>query len=366
MECHPRVGGDDKIDFFYFEIPAFAGMTIFLPLTTYYLLLTTMNNIGIIGLGHCLPERVLTNHDLEKLVDTSDEWITTRTGIKERRIADKGTNNSDLATQAGIEAIKAANLTPADIELIIVTTISPDSNFPSVACLVQKAIKADNAAAFDISAACSGFLYGITTAKQFLQSGMYKNALVIASEKITDLIDWNDRGTCVLFGDGAGACVLGEVDGGHGIIADFMHAQGEFGELMAVKNENRLPLDQKKQLIQLPYVVMQGKELFKIAVNSMALAVEKALEKAGLKLSDIDLVVPHQANDRIITAVAKKLDVPKDKFFINIHKYGNMSAASIAVALYEAEKQGAVKKGDHVALVTFGAGLVSAANIVKW
>ncbi|MBZ0167776.1 MAG: ketoacyl-ACP synthase III [Candidatus Omnitrophica bacterium] len=325
-----------------------------------------MKHIGILGLGHCLPERILTNHDLERMVETSDEWITSRTGIKERRIAGKEQPNSDLATGAAREALANSGIAAEDIDLIIVATISPDSNFPSVACLVQKALGARKAAAFDLSAACSGFLYALTTAKQFLAAGTYQNALVIASEKITDLIDWNDRGTCVLFGDGAGACVLGAVDTGHGIISDFMHAQGEFGELMAVVSDGREPMDQKRELIRLPYVVMQGKELFKVAVNSMALAVEEALKKAGMDLHDIDLVVPHQANDRIITAVAKKLDVPKERFFINIDRYGNMSAASIAVALYEANEQGFLKKGDHVALVTFGAGLVSAATIVKW
>lgn len=325
-----------------------------------------MKNIGILGLGHYLPAKILTNHDLEKMVDTSDEWITTRTGIKERRIAGRTEKNSDLAIRAALEAVANSGISPEDIELIIVTTISPDSNFPSVACLVQKAIGARKAAAFDISAACSGFLYGITTAKQYLAGGLYKNALVIASEKITNLIDWNDRDTCVLFGDGAGACVLGQTAAGKGIIADFMHAQGEFGELMSVVSDGRDPMDQKRELIRLPYVVMQGKELFKIAVNSMAEAVEQCLKKAGMGLHDIDLVVPHQANDRIISAVAKKLDIPKEKIFVNIHKYGNMSAASIAVALYEAKEEGAIKEGDTVALVTFGAGLVSAANIVRW
>jgi len=299
-------------------------------------------------------------------VDTTDEWITTRTGIKERRLAGKEEKNSSLATKAAKEALKNAKLDPAKVELIIVSTISPDSNFPSVACLVQKAIGARNAAAFDISAACSGFLYGITTAKQFLLSGLYKNALVIASEKITDLIDWNDRATCVLFGDGAGAAVLGPVRGNKGIVADYLHGQGHYGDLMAVITESREPLDKLNKLMPLPYVVMQGKELFKVAVNSMAEAVLIAAKKAGIKLSDIDLVVPHQANDRIISAVANKLMLPKEKIFVNIDKYGNMSAASIAVALYEAHKKKRIKKGDTVALVTFGAGLVSAANIVKW
>jgi len=325
-----------------------------------------MSNIGIIGLGHKLPKRKLTNKDLEKMVDTTDDWIMTRTGIKERRIASKFEKNSDLATGAAKQALKNAKIPASKIELIIVCTISPDSNFPSVACLVQKAIGANKATAFDISAACSGFLFGITTAKQYLQSGMYKNALVIASEKISDLIDWSDRGTCILFGDGAGACVLGKVPGKRGIISEYMNAQGQYGDLMSVVSDTRDPFEKKRELIKLPYVVMQGKELFKIAVNSMADAVGIALKKANLKLSDVDLVVPHQANDRIISAVTKKLNVPKDKFFINIHKYGNMSAASIAVALYEAHKVGRIKRGDVVVLVTFGAGLVSAANVVRW
>jgi len=325
-----------------------------------------MSNVGIIGLGHFLPKKILTNADLEKLVETTDEWIITRTGIRERRVAAVDEKNSDMAIKAAKEAVKAAALSPAEIELIIVTTISPDSNFPSVACLVQKAIGAKHAAAFDISAACSGFLYGITTAKQFIDNGVYKNALVIASEKITNLIDWNDRTTCVLFGDGAGACVLGKVKEGSGIISEYMHAQGQFGDLMAVLIDEPDSFTKTNGDNDKPYIVMQGRELFKVAVNSMANALEIAAKKAKVKIQDIDCVIPHQANDRIISAVAKKLGVPKDKIFINIHKYGNMSAASIAVALYEAEKEGRIQKGNLVALVAFGAGLVSAANIVRW
>lgn len=325
-----------------------------------------MKNVGIISVGKFLPARVLTNHDLEKIVETTDEWIVTRTGIRQRRIAGKHERNSFLAINAAKEALKGARLDPSKVELIVVATISPDSNFPSVACLVQKAIGAHKAAAFDISAACSGFLYGITTAKQFIANGHFKNALVIASEKITSLIDWNDRSTCVLFGDGAGACVLAPVTGKRGIVADYIHAKGEFGELMQVKVEDREPLSQEKKVMPLPYVQMQGQELFKIAVNSMAEAVEIAVRKAKLKLADIDVIVPHQANDRIISAVAKKLAVSKEKIFINIDKYGNMSAASIAVALYEAVQSKRIKKGDNVVLVAFGAGLVAAANVVKW
>ncbi len=325
-----------------------------------------MSNVGIIGLGHHLPKTRLTNRDLEKMVETSDDWIMTRTGIRERRIAGKDEKNSDMAVKAGREALRNAKLDPEKLDLIIVATISPDSNFPSMACLVQKAIHAHHAAAFDLSAACSGFLYALTTAKQFIQNGLYRNALVVASEKITSYVDWNDRNTCVLFGDGAGACVLAPVQGNRGILSEFMHAQGRFGDLMMVVAGEREILDQKTKVITLPHIAMQGKELFKVAVNSMAEAVTIAVKKAKLKLSDIDCVVPHQANDRIISAVAKKIGIPKDEFFINIDKYGNMSAASIAVAIYEAVEQKRVKRGDNVALVTFGAGLVSAANVVRW
>jgi len=324
-----------------------------------------MKNTGIISLGKYLPSRIVTNHELEKLVDTSDEWITTRTGIKERRMVSKGEKTSHLAIGAAKEALKNAQLDPANVELIVVGTISPDSHFPSVACLVQKAIGAKKAAAFDVSAACSGFLYALTTAKQFVQNGSVKNALVIAAETFTSIIDWNDRSTCVLFGDGAGACVIAPVKGA-GIMSDYLHSQGECAHMMEVIVETAEPLNQKIKTIKKPYVVMQGQELFKIAVNSMAEAVDIAVKRAGLKISDIDCVVPHQANDRIISGVAKKLKIPKEKFFINIHRYGNMSAAAIAVALYEAVEEGRIKKGDNVALVTFGAGLVTAANVIRW
>ena len=325
-----------------------------------------MKNVGIISLGHYLPKRVLSNFDLEKMVETSDEWILSRTGIKQRRIAGKDEKNSGMAIKAGREALKNASLDPGKVELIVVATISPDSSFPSVACLVQKAIRAPFAAAFDISAACSGFLYALTTAKQFIQNGVYKNALVIASEKVTTYVNWNDRNTCVLFGDGAGACVLKPVAGRRGILSDYIHAQGHFGDLMMIVAEEREPLDQKTKMITLPHIAMQGQELFKVAVNSMAAAVAIAVKKAGLNLEDIDCVVPHQANDRIISAVARKLRLPKEKIFINIDKYGNMSAASIAVALYEAVKKKRIQRGDNIVLVTFGAGLVSAANVVRW
>lgn len=326
-----------------------------------------MTNVGILGLGVYLPKQRLTNQDLERMVDTTDEWIRTRTGIVERRIADVSEKTSDLATEAAKQALKDSHLTPDQIDLIIVATISPDSHFPSVSCRVQKNIGASKAAAFDLSAACSGFLFALTTAKQYVMSGMYRHVLIIAAEKISSLIDWKDRATCVLFGDGAGACVIGPVSSG-GIIADYMLAYGEGGDLMQVVVEDkRSPFVPNQEIItKLPYVVMQGQELFKIAVNSMADAVDQVLKKANLNKSDIAMIVPHQANDRIISAVAKKLEIPKEQIFINIDKYGNMSAASISVALFEAVKSGAIRKGDKVVLVTFGAGLVAAANIIQF
>ena len=326
-----------------------------------------MISVGFKGFGIYVPTKVLTNFDIEKIVDTTDEWIRARTGISERHIAAPNELTSDLATKAAVNALKDAKLKPEDVDLIIVATISPDSSFPAVACIVQKNIGAHKAFAFDISAACSGFLFALTTAKQYILSGMAKNALVIAAEKITTLIDWKDRSTCVLFGDGAGAVVIGPVKEG-GVIADYMLSYGEQGDLMKVVAESaRSPFAPlQDQSVKLPYVVMQGQELFKMAVNSMAEAVDQVLSKAGLSKDDVDMVVPHQANDRIISAVAKKLKIPKEKIFINIDRYGNMSAASISVALYEAVKTGKIRKGQTVVLVTFGAGLVAAANVVKW
>ena len=325
-----------------------------------------MKNVGFIGLGCYLPPTRLTNADIEKMVDTSDEWITTRTGIKERRIVSKGEKTSHLATLAAKDVLKNAKLNPASVDLIIVATITPDSSFPSTACLVQKAIGAKHATAFDVSAACAGYLYAVTMAEQCIKTGLYKNALIIAAETISSLIDWKDRDTCVLFGDGAGACVLGQVYGDKGIVSDFLESEGEQSDLMrVVMPEGRHPSSRSDGKTHLPFVRMQGQELFKIAVNSMAHAAQMAIKKAGIEISQIDCVVPHQANDRIISAVAKKLNIPNDKFFINIDRYGNMSAASIAVALYEAVEHKRIRRGDYVLLVAFGAGLVSAANVVR-
>ena len=282
-----------------------------------------MKNIGILSVGHFVPKRKLTNLDLEKMVETADDWIVTRTGIKERRIADQSETTSVMAAKAAKQALKNADMHSDDIDLIIVATTSPDSNFPSVACRVQKAIGAKHAAAFDVSAACSGYLYAMTTAKQYILSGMFKNALVIAADKFSNLVDWNDRSTCVLFGDGAGACVLGWKRGNHGIMADHIHAEGSHAGMMYVDHDEPVPLDQAHPKMRKPHIIMHGQELFKCAVTSMAQGVATVAKKADVELDDIDLVVPHQANDRIISAVARKAKIPKDKFFINIHKDGN-------------------------------------------
>ncbi|HOD12116.1 MAG TPA: beta-ketoacyl-ACP synthase III [Candidatus Omnitrophota bacterium] len=325
-----------------------------------------MTPVQITAVGHYVPSRKLTNADLEKIVDTSDEWIVTRTGIKERRIAGEHEKTSHLAIEAARQVLHNAKIAASKIDLIIVATTSPDSNFPSVACLVQKALGARSAIAFDVSAACTGFIYAISVAHQFLLAKTYKNALVIAADRLTTMIDWQDRNTCVLFGDGAGACLLESGDK-KGILAEHLESYGEYGELMKIiVPETRHPLKPKHANGVLPYIQMQGPELFKIAVNSMADCVEKALEKAKITISEVACVVPHQANDRIISAVAKKLDIPKEKFFINIEKYGNMSAASAAVALFEAVELGRIRKGDYAVLVAFGAGLVAGAIVIKW
>lgn len=323
--------------------------------------------VGIIGLGHYLPERVVTNADLERMVDTSDEWITTRTGIKQRRLADKGTATSDIAALAAAEALKDAGLNPKDLELIIVGTITPDMQFPSTACFVQAKIGAAGAAAFDVSAACSGFIYAIAVAEGLIKTGQYKNALVIGAEVLSSIVDWQDRNTCVLFGDGAGAAVLAPVDEG-GILSVHLGADGNGAELLNVPaGGSRIPADIDTVKNKMHYLKMSGNEVFKLAVKAMADAADKAAKKAGItSVEGIDLIIPHQANIRILMAVANRLKLPESKLFLNVEKYGNMSSASTAVALYEAVKTGKVKKGDNILLVAFGAGLTWAGSVIKW
>jgi len=325
-----------------------------------------MKNIGIIGVGEYLPKKILTNQDLEKMVDTSDEWIITRTGIKERHIAADGECTSDLAIKAAQEALHNAHLKAEDIDLLIVATVTPDMPLPAVACIVQNALGAKNAASFDISAACAGFVYALSIAHQFLAQGTYKKALLIGAETLSSVTDWKDRNTCVLFGDGAGAVVLSEVSSG-GIIATHLSCDGsKIGLLNIPAGGSRKPASSKTLEAREHYVKMEGNELFKIAVNTMTNAAQQVLKKAGLTFSDVDLVIPHQANSRIIMAVAKKLGIAEDKIYLNIEKCGNMSSASTATALVEAVKKGRVKKGDIILLDAFGAGLVCGASIIKW
>lgn len=323
-------------------------------------------NAGIIGLGKYLPKKRLTNRDIEKMVDTSDEWIVSRTGIKERRLAAKDEATSDMAIKAAKDALKDAGIKAEKIDLIIAATISPDMPFPSVSSIVQNAIGANHCACFDLSAACAGFVYGLVNAQQFILSGTYKNVLVIGAEKISYAVDWQDRSTCVLFGDGAGAAVVSSVKKG-GILSTHLGCDGAGGPLLMIPaGGTRLPASHETIDNKLHYIKMQGNELFKVAVNSMADAARIALKKAGLALNDVDCFIPHQANSRIIGAVAKKLGLSEEKIYLNIDKYGNMSSASVIVAFCEAVRSGRVKKGDIVLLDVFGAGLVWGACVIKW
>jgi len=325
-----------------------------------------MRKVGIIGVGEYLPKKVLTNADLEKMVDTSDEWITTRTGIKQRRLAAKDEATSDLAIKAARQALRDAHLKPEDIDLVIVATITPDSSFPSVACILQNALAIKNAACFDVSAACAGFVYALSVAQQFIACGAYKNALVVGAEKLSSVTDWKDRNTCVLFGDGAGAVVVSGVKSG-GILSFYLDSDGSKKHLLMMPaGGSRMPASRQTLAKRLHYLKMEGNELFKLAVTLMAQAAQEALKRAGLECKDLDLVIPHQANIRIIMAMAKKLGLPKEKIYLNIEKYGNMSSASTATALVEAVKKGKIKKGDIVLLDAFGAGLVWGSCVLKW
>ncbi|MBM3244933.1 MAG: ketoacyl-ACP synthase III, partial [Candidatus Omnitrophica bacterium] len=322
-----------------------------------------MKRVGIIGVGEYLPKKVLSNKDLEKMVDTSDEWITTRTGIKERRIAAKNEATSDLAIKAGLEALKEAKVKPENVDLIIVATITPDMQFPSTACIVQNALGASNAISFDISAACAGFVYALVVASQFIARGACKNALVIGAETLSGVTDWEDRNTCVLFGDGAGAAVLSETKSG-GILSSYLGGDGSIYDILMIPaGGSRMPASKETLDKKMHFIKMRGNELFKLAIKAMHEAACVALERAGLKAGDIDLVIPHQANIRIITQVARKLGLSAEKIYLNIEKCGNMSSASTATALCEAVREGRIKKGSVVLLDAFGAGLVWGACI---
>ncbi|PFL20031.1 MULTISPECIES: beta-ketoacyl-ACP synthase III [Bacillus] len=307
-------------------------------------------NVGILGIGRYVPEKVVTNHDLEKIVDTSDEWIRTRTGIAERRIADDTIDTSYMAVEASKKALEDAGISGEDIDLILVATVTPDRAFPAVACVIQEAIGAKHAAAMDLSAACAGFMYGMITAQQFIQTGTYKNVLVVGSDKLSKIVDWNDRNTAVLFGDGAGAIVMGAVSEGKGILSFELGADGSGG----------------KHLYQDEYVMMNGREVFKFAVRQLGDSCLRVLEKAGLTKEDVDFLVPHQANIRIMESARERLNLPKEKMSMTIEKFGNTSASSIPIAMVEELQNGRIQDGDLIILVGFGGGLTWGAVALRW
>lgn len=326
-----------------------------------------LNSAGILGLGYYVPEKILTNADIEKLVDTNDEWITERTGIKERRICAPEQATSDLSLIAAQRALKDANVSAEELDMIIVATISADSNTPSTACILQDKLGAVNAAAFDLSAACSGFVYGSAIASQFIETGVYKKVLVVGAETLSKFVNWEDRNTCIIFADGAGAAVFGVVEDGYGVLSFDLGADGSGAETIEIPGGgSRHPADQESIDNHMHCLHMNGKETFRFAVKAMGSTVVKSLERAGLTKEDIDYLIPHQANIRIIQSAAKRLHLPMEKVFVNIEKYGNASAASIPIAMAEAEQQGKLKKGEIIALSGFGAGLTWASCIMKW
>lgn len=321
---------------------------------------------GISGLGFHVPEKVVTNRDLERMVETSDEWIRSRTGISERRIAEKGTGTSDLAAKAAVAALKDANLKAEDLGLIIAATTTPDMPLPSCACILQEKIGAKNAAAFDLAAACAGFVYALVTAEQFVKNGTHQNVLVVGADLISSYIDWSDRSTCVLFGDGAGAAVVSPAASG-GILSSTLGSDGRYADLLKIcAGGSRMPASEETVRTKGHYLQMTGSEVFKLAVRGMSDSVLESLEKAGVKLEEVACFIPHQANQRIIDAVGERLSLPKEKVFVNLDKYGNTSAASCVIALTEAVQQGKIKKKDKIVLTTFGSGLVWGAMVIEW
>ncbi|MGO4886822.1 beta-ketoacyl-ACP synthase III [Anaerobacillus sp. MEB173] len=309
-----------------------------------------MNKVGIISVGKFVPENIVTNKDLEERIDTTDEWIQSRTGIKERRLATEDIRTSDMAYYSALEAIEQANITPDMVDLIVVATSTPESSFPSIACMVQDRLGASRAFAFDMSAACSGFVYALVTAQQFIQSGNHQYALVIGAEKYSEILDWNDRNTCVLFGDGAGAVLIGQVSEEKGILSYDLGADGSGG--------SHLYVDQ--------VVKMKGREVYKFAVKKIGESAVTAIQKAGLQQDDVDYLIPHQANTRIIEAARERLGLAEDKVSITLDKYGNTSAASIPISLYDDLQNNKIKDGDTVVLVGFGGGLTWGSVVIKW
>jgi 3-oxoacyl-[acyl-carrier-protein] synthase-3 len=327
----------------------------------------SLRTVSIVGTGSYMPEKRLTNADLMGIVDTTDEWITTRTGIKERRIAAKDEQTSDMASKAALKALDQAGVAPIDVDLILVATATPDMLFPATACFVQKKIGATNAACLDIAAACAGFLFGIEIAQQFITSHTHNTVLVIGAEKLSSITNWTDRNTCVLFGDGAGAAVLQHRGRAHGVISTHIGSDGAFTDILFMPGGgSRCPITKENADQNLATIHMTGKDVYKQAVISMLSASKIALEKAGLTTDDIACVIPHQANLRIIEAIADRLKIPLDRFYVNLDKYGNTSAAAVAMALDEANRTGRIKRGDYVLMVVFGGGLTWASTVIEW
>ncbi|AZV48248.1 MULTISPECIES: beta-ketoacyl-ACP synthase III [Bacillus] len=307
---------------------------------------------GILGVGRYIPEKVLTNHDLEKMVETSDEWIRTRTGIEERRIAADDVYSSHMAVAAAKKALEQAEVSAEDLDMILVATVTPDQSFPTVSCMIQEQLGAKKACAMDISAACAGFMYGVVTGKQFIESGTYKHVLVVGVEKLSSITDWEDRNTAVLFGDGAGAAVVGPVSDDRGILSFELGADGTGGQ--------HLYLNEKG------HTIMNGREVFKFAVRQMGESCVNVIEKAGLSKEDVDFLIPHQANIRIMEAARERLELPVEKMSKTVHKYGNTSAASIPISLVEELEAGKIKDGDVIVMVGFGGGLTWGAIAIRW
>jgi 3-oxoacyl-[acyl-carrier-protein] synthase III len=320
----------------------------------------------ILGTGSFLPEQRINNHDLEMMVDTTDEWITTRTGIKERRICPRGMASSDMGKQASLNACKDAGVSPDDIDFILCSTVTPDMFFPSTACIIQTKLGIKNIPVFDISAACSGFIYGLEIAKNLILGGGYKTGLVLSAETMSRLTDYTDRSICVLLGDGAGAAILRRSDE-EGVLGSYLSADGGYGELLdapAGGSLNPASFDTVEK--RMHFMQMEGSPLFKIAILTMSEAINKLLDRFNLKKEEISIFIPHQANLRIIKGVARNLGIPAEKFYVNIDRYGNMSAACVPIALDEASKKGLIKKDDMVITVAFGGGLTWGANLIRW
>ena len=322
---------------------------------------------GILGTGSAYPDKILTNHDLEQMVDTNDEWIRTRTGISERRVCDADTATSDLASAAGRRALEDAGLAPEDIDLIIVGTFTPDTLLPSTACHVMREMHIPDCAAFDLNAACTGFVYSMAAAHGLLRNGVARRALVVGADCCTKYTDFEDRGTCILFGDAAGAVVMGEVEEGKGILSENLSADGRMSDRLTIlglgtrKPPSRKVLEDREQYIQ-----MNGNDVFKFAVRIMAHSLKLAADRAGVAVGDLDWVIPHQANIRIIDAAISRLKLPREKFIINLDRFGNTSAASVPLALDEAVRDGRIKRGDLLGLVAFGGGLTWGGSVVRY